>query len=70
VFNGGGVTYKEAKKAVEEGHNLIVINGSGRKADELAKNIPKIQIRMYLFRKLTNRKHLGKPYYGLGWSKS
>jgi hypothetical protein len=37
VFNGGGVTYKEAKKAVEEGHDLIVINGSGRKADELAK---------------------------------
>lgn len=37
VFNGGGVTYKEAKRAVDEGHKLIVINGSGRKADELAK---------------------------------
>jgi hypothetical protein len=37
MFNGGGVTLKEARKAVEEGHKLIIINGSGRKADELAK---------------------------------
>ena len=36
TFNGGGVTYKEAKRAVEENHKFIVINGSGRKSDELA----------------------------------
>jgi hypothetical protein len=37
MFNGGGVTLKEARRGVEENHKLIVINGSGRKADELAK---------------------------------
>ncbi len=36
TYNGGGVTYKEALKAIEDGHKLIVINGSGRKSDELA----------------------------------
>ena len=37
MFNGGVITLKEARMAVEDGHKLIVINGSGRKADELAK---------------------------------
>ncbi len=36
VYNGGDVTYDEAKKALELGHKLIIVDKSGRKADELA----------------------------------
>ena len=36
TYNGGGVTYKEAKRAYEFEYPLIIIDGSGRKSDELA----------------------------------
>lgn len=39
TFNGGQVTYDEGKRALEEGHALIIVKGSGRESERLAEEL-------------------------------